>query len=555
MEHSTVTSWGKDHEVDSFRNMLNLYGKPGALVACVSDSYDIYKACQNWGTVLKEQVVESGATVVVRPDCYDDKTQILTNSGWKYFSDLTENDMVAQVNEDKTYEFVKPLEIINQPYKGDMYEIRDFHGKVDLLVTPNHRLVTVDKTNKFQITEAEKYSPGNWNYKKLRSVKAKTTGKSLSWHERFLIALQADGCIKRASTLNYTVEFNFQKERKHNRLINILNNLGYIFNVYYCNNRNGQSTISILVPISNVISKTFDWVNISNLDSNWCEEFIEELKYWDSSIRNDNRFKYDTTIKQNIDIVEYIAISAGKGVLVSQNEDNRKPHFSTVYTAHIMDNPYAGGQSITKTKVSYNGTVHCVKVPSGMVLVKRNRGIVVSGNSGNPVEVVPRCAQILDDHFGSTVNSKGYKVLNNVRLIQGDGVTYDMVDRILHHLNENGFSGDNIAFGQGGGLLQQVNRDDLKFAMKCSAIQVNGEWRDVFKDPITDPGKTSKKGRLQLIKTPEGYATVPERDWNHDILRPIYENGQLLVDDTLAEIRIRANRAVHDFFSETHDVE
>jgi nicotinamide phosphoribosyltransferase len=68
MEHSTVTSWGKDHEVDSFRNMLQKHAKPGGLVACVSDSYDIYEACKKWGTELKDDVINSGATVVIRPD-------------------------------------------------------------------------------------------------------------------------------------------------------------------------------------------------------------------------------------------------------------------------------------------------------------------------------------------------------------------------------------------------------------------------------------------------------------------------------------------------------
>jgi hypothetical protein len=60
------------------------------------------------------------------------------------------------------------------------------------------------------------------------------------------------------------------------------------------------------------------------------------------------------------------------------------------------------------------------------------------------------------------------------------------------------------------------------------------------------------KGRLQLIETPEGYATVNERDWNHDILRTVYENGELLIDESLSDIRVRANQAVHNFFAESH---
>jgi hypothetical protein len=71
MEHSTVTSWGRDREEDSFRNMLTKHAKPGGLVACVSDSFDIYAACKLWGTKLKDDVIKSGATIVVRPDSGD----------------------------------------------------------------------------------------------------------------------------------------------------------------------------------------------------------------------------------------------------------------------------------------------------------------------------------------------------------------------------------------------------------------------------------------------------------------------------------------------------
>ena len=536
MEHSTVTSWGRENEVEAYRNMLNLFGKPGAVLAAVSDSYNIYDACSKlWGTELKEEVINSGATVVIRPDCLDSNSQILTPSGWKFFTELTDQDLVAQVKEDQTYEFVKPLEIINQPYEGEMYQFRDFHGKVDLLVTPNHRMVYFNSKKGIQIKEASEYKQNNYRYKKIRAAKSQTNGKQLTWHERFLIALQADGCIKKVNSSSIIIEFNFQKQRKHDRLLTILNHLEYEYKIYYLNSRGGQSTFCIRIPVTQneVISKTFNWVDISNLDSLWCEQFIEELKHWDSSIRDGGRFKYDTTVKENIDMVEYIAISAGKGILISKSEDKRKECFSDVYTAHILDDPFAGGESISKTKVMYNGTVHCVKVPTGMILVKRNRCVMVTGNSGHPPQVVTECLQILDEHFGHTINDKGYKVLNNVSVIQGDGINQATIDRILYRATTAGFSADNITFGQGGGLLQQVDRDTLKFAMKCSAARVNGEWRDVYKQPITDFGKESKKGRVTLYETENGFVTDVEGALEYPIaLQTVYKNGQLhnLVD-------------------------
>lgn len=183
--------------------------------------------------------------------------------------------------------------------------------------------------------------------------------------------------------------------------------------------------------------------------------------------------------------------------------------------------------------------------------------LVIRPDSGDPVEVVTKVAKLLDSKFGSTINDKGYKVLNVVRIIQGDGINIDTVSAILESLKQNGFSADNVAFGMGGALLQAAQRDDQKFAMKCSAALIGDEWVDVYKDPITDKGKTSKKGRLALIDnknsvelTDSGISAGPKvltvsEDYANNfgftnLLRPVYRNGVLLVDENLETIRERA---------------
>jgi len=183
--------------------------------------------------------------------------------------------------------------------------------------------------------------------------------------------------------------------------------------------------------------------------------------------------------------------------------------------------------------------------------------LVIRPDSGDPVEVVTKVAKLLDSKFGSTINDKGYKVLNVVRIIQGDGINIDTVGAILESLKQNGFSADNVAFGMGGALLQAAQRDDQKFAMKCSAALIGDEWVDVYKDPITDKGKTSKKGRLALIDnknsvelTDSGISAGPKvltvsEDYANNfgftnLLRSVYRNGVLLVDENLETIRERA---------------
>jgi nicotinamide phosphoribosyltransferase len=174
--------------------------------------------------------------------------------------------------------------------------------------------------------------------------------------------------------------------------------------------------------------------------------------------------------------------------------------------------------------------------------------LVVRPDSGEPSEVVLNCVRILEKHFGSTKNAKGFRVLNGVRVIQGDGIDHSTIRSILSVLYLAGYSADNVAFGQGGALLQQVNRDTMKFAMKCSAIRVNGEWRDVFKDPVTDSGKTSKKGRLKLVRTVMGgkYHTMREEDFIKtpvvNVLEDVFRDGVLLRDMTFDELRTNARK-------------
>lgn len=130
-------------------------------------------------------------------------------------------------------------------------------------------------------------------------------------------------------------------------------------------------------------------------------------------------------------------------------------------------------------------------------LVREKKGtLVIRPDSGDPVEVLPRLISSLYKNFGGVKNEKGYIVLNNVRLIWGDGINETTIRSILRVVVDMmGYSADNIAFGMGGALLQIVSRDTMKFAMKCSAVEIEDlGWIDVFKDPITDKGKTSKKG-------------------------------------------------------------
>jgi nicotinamide phosphoribosyltransferase len=153
--------------------------------------------------------------------------------------------------------------------------------------------------------------------------------------------------------------------------------------------------------------------------------------------------------------------------------------------------------------------------------------------------------QLLAAKFGTTTNTKGYRVLNNVAVIQGDGITFDTIGEILEAVVKAGFSTGNLAFGSGGGLLQKLDRDTQRVAYKASDIVVDGEHRPVFKDPVTDPGKRSKAGRLDLVFEDGQYRTiVTDTPAASSALRTVWEDGRLLVDESLSVIRARASEGL-----------
>ncbi|MBA8881699.1 nicotinate phosphoribosyltransferase [Phyllobacterium myrsinacearum] len=186
-------------------------------------------------------------------------------------------------------------------------------------------------------------------------------------------------------------------------------------------------------------------------------------------------------------------------------------------------------------------------------VLKMGGTLVVRPDSGDPVTTPLDVLHALWEKFGGTINSKGYKVLNpKVRVIQGDGMDLEKIDRLFCTLLLEGWSADNIAVGMGGGLLQGVMRDDLRFAMKANAIQIdNGEWVPVQKRPATDPTKASKAGRLavcatRLIDYPVVTLAEDQVELQDNLLKVVYSKGNLEALTSLSELRARTEKRLKE---------
>jgi nicotinamide phosphoribosyltransferase len=171
-------------------------------------------------------------------------------------------------------------------------------------------------------------------------------------------------------------------------------------------------------------------------------------------------------------------------------------------------------------------------------------GVITNSHSPEKKGVI----ELLWDVFGGTINEQGYKVLDpHIGAIYGDSITIDRADEICRRLEAKGFASTNVVLGIGSFTYQYNTRDTFGFAMKATYVEVEGEGREIFKDPITDDGtKKSATGLLHVTKHNEnGYMLVDKVSWENEAngeLQTIYKNGEFHNATTLSEIRERLKK-------------
>ncbi len=150
--------------------------------------------------------------------------------------------------------------------------------------------------------------------------------------------------------------------------------------------------------------------------------------------------------------------------------------------------------------------------------------------------------ELLWDVFGGTVNEQCYKVLDpHIGAIYGDSITIDRADEICRRLEAKGFASTNVVLGIGSFTYQYNTRDTFGFAMKATYVEVNGEGREIFKDPITDDGtKKSATGLLSVHNHDGEYVLIDHCTWEGErigSLQTIYKDGYFENVTTLTKIR------------------
>ncbi len=146
-----------------YRDTSEIYkvGAPGVvdrmyLDTSNQDGYEIRKCC-----IRSERIPKIGDKYC----CYDDKTEVLTESGWKYFKDLKLTDKVATLINGNTLEYRNITDKYEYEHDGEMYYVKS--NQVDLLVTMNHRMYVKNRgSKKYTIKEAKEIVNKMVYYKK-----------------------------------------------------------------------------------------------------------------------------------------------------------------------------------------------------------------------------------------------------------------------------------------------------------------------------------------------------------------------------------------------------
>jgi len=312
--------------------------------------------------------------IICEGECFHPDMEVLTESGFVAFKDYN-GGKVAQYNANGVVSFVNPLAIVRKDYDGDLVE---FTGKSYYsLTTPNHNLVFCSPKDGAPIkkTAEELYSKksANWSIP-ITAYGVDTKGLPISdWLLRFYVAVQADFTLRKGGDIYGA----FKKHRKATRFSLICSMLG----VPYTSRKDGNGNYSIFIRRNSAPQGCFkmfpmEWV--SQLSYHQMKVVIDELVFWDGNfVPNRKQTEYSSKHYHNALFVQTIAHLCG----YSSSIISRRNDFGAWYKVSVLfGKQHTRTRSLKRRTVPYSGRVYCVQVPSGMIVVRQNGKVSVSGN-------------------------------------------------------------------------------------------------------------------------------------------------------------------------------
>ena len=297
-------------------------------------------------------------------ECFPPDVEVMTEMGFVKFSSL-EDEKVAQWHENGKITFVKPQRKIEKDFSGNLIEYS--HKTMTIRCTPKHNLVKINPSTKTVHRREAWDSYGNETWYIPRTGSYDGEGVALTDDEiRLLVAFQADGTFTKGAA-----RFMFTKERKATRLVQLLKSCGIPYNEHSLKGGGFQYYIEV-AHVPHYFTKYFE-IPVIQFSIGQKKVFLEELGLWDGT-KKEGRVRYVSAVHSNVEYVQFMANTSGFSASRIKKEGNCK-------TVDILwDRENSSLKSAKKTDISYNGKVYCVTVDSGMIIVRIDGNIVVTGN-------------------------------------------------------------------------------------------------------------------------------------------------------------------------------
>lgn len=357
---------------------------------------------RDYDTVGKRpNTIFSGRAVkrIIIDECFKGDVEVLTATGFTRFEDLVGTETVAQVDSKSSeLSFCKPVRFIEKYYKGKMTRLSSTN-KINITSTENHQMLVHKPSGKSYKTAAKSLEMVQSNHIKTSGF-ASAAGE-LSVLERLCIAYQADGSSKTktysseanvvAATVaryNFKPEtscgsmcFSFKKERKVSRFLKLFCDLNLVD--YGVDSRGYRNFLVRNVP-SKYITKDFtSSFKLEEFSSEKATSFLEELREWDGSVISRNSFVYSNTNKNSCDFVQAVACLCGSTSYIKRITDNRSKAFSDCFKVTVtLGRDFSTLQNVKKIDEDFQGSVYCVEVPLGNIVIRSGGRTHVVGNCG-----------------------------------------------------------------------------------------------------------------------------------------------------------------------------
>lgn len=316
-----------------------------------------------------DSIKDCDTAYLVEGECYDDKAQVLTQSGWKRFEELKSDDVVAQWD-NGVISFAKPLAIVAKPYKGNLVEYKNKRNNYYSLTTPRHNLLVYDnKDKRLRKVHAEDIT---WQVNTPRTGFADGPGIPLEDdYIRLLVAISADFTIRKSGDIYGSIK----KQRKVERVKRFLEDLG----IRHCINIDSRGYSSIFIHRGGVKDafKEFptEWLHLAS--ARQIRIILEELVLWDGNSVNSRTMKeYSTKLYHNAVWVQTLCHLGGMMSTIC----HRSNRWGEWYKATMLFKDHSTLSAKMRANVPYDGKVYCCTMPAGTLLVRQNDMITVSGN-------------------------------------------------------------------------------------------------------------------------------------------------------------------------------